>query len=414
MGGLISATGDWMLFVGLPIAVFTLTHSILATSVSFLANQIPQILLGSVAGVFIDRWNRKWILVIANVCLGVGLLPLLLVDSASRVWIVYAVAALEAGLVQLLSAESALLPRLVGEEHLTEANALNAFSTNAARLIGPTLGGIITAFLSLAGVALVDALTFLIAALFTAGIIVDAGVSHYRTLNAEDAKSVHLRRNVWNEWFAGFRLISRHRIILGFFLVMSIAALADGLFIVLFAPFVKTILHGGAIQLGYLTSAQAAGGLIGGVVMLRITKRHSAVGLIGFCGLADGLLGLVLFNYPSTVLGLVPAVICFLLIGIVNIGFFVQLTTLLQIHTPDAYRGRIFGAYGMVWSLFLLLSTTLAGLVGDHIGIVPLLNCEALLFFPAAIVAFIFFRSPAAPLAGASAQPSDEASVSVP
>ena len=143
IGGLISAIGDWMLLVGLPIYIYTLTHSIAATSGSFLADQIPQILLGSVAGVFIDRWNRKWVLVIANICLALGLVPLLFIHSASQVWLVYVVAVIESCLSQFLSAESALLPRLVGEDHLVEANTLNTFSSNAARLIGPTVGGVV-------------------------------------------------------------------------------------------------------------------------------------------------------------------------------------------------------------------------------------------------------------------------------
>src|ERR1051326_2005873 len=154
IGGLISAIGDWMLLVGLPIYIFTLTHSIAATSGSFLANQIPRILLGSVAGVFIDRWNRKWVIVITNICLALGLVPLLFIHDASQVWLVYLVAIIESSLGPFLSAESALLPRLVGEEHLVEANAINTFSSNAARLIGPTIGGIVAALLSLPGIAL--------------------------------------------------------------------------------------------------------------------------------------------------------------------------------------------------------------------------------------------------------------------
>jgi MFS family permease len=411
VGNLISATGDWMLLVGLPIYIFTLTHSILATSATFLAAQIPQILLGSVAGVLVDRWNRQRVIVITNVSLAVGLLPLLFIHSSTQVWIVYGVAAIESSLAQFLSAESALLPRLVGEEHLAEANSLGAFSTNAARLIGPAIGGLVTALFSLPGVALLDALTFLIAAVLTAGIAVDARPSR-SLVSSEELTNQWVK--VWKEWLEGLRLIPQQHIILGFFIVMSIAAFADGLFIVLFAPFVKTILHGGALELGYLTSAQAAGGLIGGLFMLRIAKQSSPAKLIGLCGLADGALCLVLFNYPSVDFGIVPAVTCFMLIGVANIGFFVQLTTLLQTQTPDAYRGRIFGAYGMIWALFLLLGTTLTGVVGDHISIILLLNTEAILFFPAAIVAFLFFRSPAAPPAPEPDQQSDEVTMFLP
>ncbi len=72
--GLISMIGDWMLFIALPIYVYKLTGSALATSTMFIAEMIPSLLLGSVAGVFVDRWNRKRIMVITNLLLALGLL----------------------------------------------------------------------------------------------------------------------------------------------------------------------------------------------------------------------------------------------------------------------------------------------------------------------------------------------------
>jgi hypothetical protein len=101
------------------------------------------------------------------------------------------------------------------------------------------------------------------------------------------------------------------------------------------------------------------------------------------------------------------------LIGIANIGFFVQLTTLLQTQTPDAYRGRIFGAYGMVWAFFLLLGTGLTGALGDRLHIVLLLNVEATLFFPAGALAFVFFGSAAA-IASEPGQQADEVPAALP
>ena len=71
--GLISQAGDWVLLIGLPIYVYILTRSLLATSITFAAGIIPQIVLGSVAGVFVDRWNRRRTLVVANLLLAVAL-----------------------------------------------------------------------------------------------------------------------------------------------------------------------------------------------------------------------------------------------------------------------------------------------------------------------------------------------------
>ena len=79
---LISATGDWVLLIGLPIYVFQLTGSTLATSAMFVAELVPQIAFGSVAGVFVDRWDRKRTMVAANLILTFAILPLAFVRSA--------------------------------------------------------------------------------------------------------------------------------------------------------------------------------------------------------------------------------------------------------------------------------------------------------------------------------------------
>lgn len=95
-GGLISVTGDWVLSIGLPIYVLILSHSVLATSIILISGRIPSLLLGPLAGVFVDRWNRKRILVVGNMLSALALLPLLLVTTDDRIWIVNVVAFVEA------------------------------------------------------------------------------------------------------------------------------------------------------------------------------------------------------------------------------------------------------------------------------------------------------------------------------
>src|SRR3954471_853713 len=88
-GGLISLLGDWMLVIGLPLYVYALTGSTLATGMVFMAGQMPRVLLGSVAGVFVDRWDRRRTMIVTDVILAGCLLPLLAVHTADQLWIVY-------------------------------------------------------------------------------------------------------------------------------------------------------------------------------------------------------------------------------------------------------------------------------------------------------------------------------------
>src|SRR5213076_81546 len=85
-GGLISFIGDWALFVSLPLFVYKLTGSVLAMGTMFLISRLPSIFLGSVAGVYVDRWDRKWTLVITNLLLAPLLLPMVLVQSPAQIW----------------------------------------------------------------------------------------------------------------------------------------------------------------------------------------------------------------------------------------------------------------------------------------------------------------------------------------
>src|SRR2546423_7636308 len=165
VAGLVSLTGDWMLFVGLPLFVYRATGSTLATGAMIMVRMAPRLLLGSVAGVFADRWDRKRTMIGADLLLALSLLPLLAVRSVEWLWVVYAVSFVESSLAQFFApAEAALLPRLVGEEHLTAPNALNSMNQNISRLAGPPLGGAVVGLLGLTGVALLDAASFLISA----------------------------------------------------------------------------------------------------------------------------------------------------------------------------------------------------------------------------------------------------------
>ncbi|GAA1722796.1 MFS transporter [Nonomuraea bangladeshensis] len=141
--GLISQTGDWVIGTGLAYHVYVLTGSTLSSATMLLAGRLPDVLLGSLAGVLADRWDRRRLLVITDVLLGLGLLPLLAVREPGQVWIVYAVA-LWTGVIStvLFPAQKALVPQIVAASQLVRANALQGQSGQAARLLGALAGGV--------------------------------------------------------------------------------------------------------------------------------------------------------------------------------------------------------------------------------------------------------------------------------
>ena len=178
---LVSLTGDWLLAVGLTYAVYDLTGSTMASAGVFLTSLLPQVLVGLVAGVLVDRWDRRRTMVAANLLLAAGLLPLLLVDGAGLIWVVYPVLVLEAVVETFFApAEQAMLPRVVDDSdsaELVTANALNGQAQNLSRLVGGALGGVLAALGGIPLVALADAATFLVAALLVARIRTSGAVA---------------------------------------------------------------------------------------------------------------------------------------------------------------------------------------------------------------------------------------------
>jgi MFS family permease len=391
-GGLISMTGDWVLFIALPIYVYTLTGSTLATSVMFIAEMVPNLLLGSVAGVFVDRWDRKRTMVVANLLLALGLLPLLAVRSAEQLWIVYIVAFVESALGQFFRpAENALLPQLVGEEHQVAANSLNTLNNNLARLVGPALGGLVAALVGLSGVILIDAASFLIAGALIA-LISGAPTRANQTADATPG-AVGAWVAVWREWLAGLRLVRHERPILVIFVMLAITSLGEGIMGVLFVVFVNRVLGGGALEIGWFMSAQAIGGLLGGLLVGWAGRRFTPAQLIGLSGILFGALDLAIFNYPAFIPGILLGLILFVVVGVPGVGFMTGVSTLLQTSVADQYRGRIFGALGTTQGLLMMIGTISAGALGDQLGVVTVLNLQGCGYILAGLIGLTLLRT---------------------
>lgn len=378
VAGLISVAGDFALMIALTLHAYALTGSAIATGGVFAATLIPSVLLGSFAGVFVDRWDRKRTMVTADLARAALLLPLLTVVSADQLWLLYGVRA-ATGIVGLFfqPAESALLPRLVGEEQLVSANALNALNNNIGRLVGPALGGALYAGGGLTTVIVVDAATFAISATLIAAIRADARPD----AGGDSADGASAWARAAGEWLAGLRLIRRDRALRTIVLASGIGMLGEGTFSVGFTPLVIDILEGGAAGAGILSSAQAIGGLAAGAVVARAALTTSPRLLFtgGMIGLGFTDLGVA--NAGTLVPPGAPAVIAasafMLLAGFPVVAMSSARHGLLQMLTTDAFRGRVFGALGAVHGLTILIGLGLGGLAIEVVGVVLVVSVGA-------------------------------------
>ena len=387
VAGLISLTGNWMLNIALPVTVYQMTGSALAVGGMLLARTLPGILFSSIAGVFVDRWERRRTIVVVNLLLALSILPLLLVSSAEWLWLIYIVSFVQSTLNQFfVPAENALLPLLSDPKLLVSANALNALNNNLARLVGPALGGLIAPLLGLSGVVAIDVVTYVAAAVLAALISVTSHPGKSAVINAMSSTEI------FSEWRDGIRLIWRERTVRILFILSTLPAIGESVMYVLFVPFVTEVLHGDAFHVGGLMSAQAVGGLIGGVVISWVAIRVKTPRLLGVSAVIFGLVDLVLFNYSTFFTGLWVAYVLLVLAGPLVVGIGASYDTLLQTSVEDAYRGRVFGTFALTRSLFTLIGIAFAGFAADIVGIVPVINVQAYAYTLVGLMCLIAFR----------------------
>ena len=395
--GLISIAGDFMLLVALPLHVYALTGSALAGGGVYASLLVPRILLGSVAGVLVDRWDRKRTMVVVDVARAAILLPLMAVGSEDRLWLAYVVPGIAAtGGLLFGPSENALLPRLVGQERLTVANALNTLNNNIGRLIGPVLGASLYAWSGIAVVIAIDAATYLAAAGLIALIVADGRPERSEGTEAEVASVI--RRTVV-EWRDGLALIRSDRALRVILLASGVGFVGEGTFGALgLAPLILDVLGGGEQDVGLIASAQAIGGLAGGVGVARLGDRLQTRLLIGLGLMGLGLADLVTAN-GANLLGegrpaLVLAMVFMFVAGFPVTAAFAGQQTAIQRLVPDAYRGRVFGALGTVTGISTLVGLLAGGALADRVGIVPMLSIGCGCWIVAGL--FVLARWPAA------------------
>lgn len=361
-----------MLAVALPIHVYQLTGSPIATSGALIAATAPRLLLGSVAGAYVDRWDRRTTMVVGNLLLAAGLTPLWLAGSADLVWIVYAVAAFESTVAMFVGpAETALLPSLVGPDDLLAANLLNSLNNNVARLFGPVLGGLLQTVSGLGAVAAVDMATFALAAVLVALIRARRAPDRDGPAAPEDAW-----RGLWREWALGLAFVKERTILRVLFLVAAASSFGEGVMGALFVVFVSEVLLGSATHYGTLVSAQAMGSLIGLAVLVPWTRRLRADRLLGYALVCFGAIDLAIFNAPAIVPLFELEVALFVAVGVPIVVLTPALMTLLQTEVPDRYRGRVLGSLGTTEALFRVTGVALGGLLAVPFGVVAILNVQ--------------------------------------
>lgn len=398
VGGLISGLGDWLLIIAFPFYVYQVTGSTLATGAMFLAPALARLTIGPWAGVFVDRWDRRRTMILWDLARAALLLPLLTIHSADSIWIVYPISVSLTACSQFFGpARRALIPHLVERNDLTAANSLDAMSSQLAMLFGAPIGGVLLGWFGLGSVAVLDATSFVASAASIALIAGSAG----RRSGAEEPETEPGGRLIttapaWSgaiaralaEWRDGLRVVRDDRALVAIFATEGTSSLGQGIINVLWIVYLRDVLRGGPLDYGVVQTAVGTGAVVGGILVGRVSKLASPRLLIGLGATTVGALLLATFNVPV----LDGAIVFNLLGGAPAMVWAVTADTLLQTEVSDAFRGRVFGAYGTTQSVLSAVGMGLASMLGGSVGVVPLLDVAGSLFVVAGVLGLAMLR----------------------
>ncbi len=313
---------------------------------------------------------------------------LLLAHSTTWLWVVYIAVFVQSIVsVFIAPAEYALLPRLVAAEDLALVNSLFSFNIQLARLLGPPLGGALLVWFGIDATVILDSGSFLIVAALLTYMTLPYSSSLSENTEIEESSIGILKRewiNFWYEWRQGWKLIQEKPLLARLMLVLGVMTFGGTMIDPLFPAFVKDIVRASPLAFGWIFTAQAAGGIIGGIVVGYIGGKVPTIRLLAWGNMLVAVLLLIQYNIPALSVVLLIA----LLLGPEQVATGVALQTLMQRSVKNSYQGRIFGAMSTTGALLSILGGAAAGPIGERIGIVSALNVTALLTLLAAGVTF--------------------------
>ncbi|HUZ76252.1 MAG TPA: MFS transporter [Chloroflexota bacterium] len=332
-GQLINTMGSQITQVALPYELYLLTRSALALGAMATIQLIAVLLVSPMAGAVADAVDRRRLLLGTQVglCSVSTALALLAASGQATPWQIYLLAFVQAGVNALdRPARQAIVPRLVSRKRLTAAITLNQVGTKTASVLGPSVGGLLIASTGLSLAFGLDAASFL------AGIAALLAIAGLPPLG-------EVAKPGWSAILEGLSYVKRTPAVLAAFCV-DLDAMIFGLPVALFPILALNVFHAGATGLGLLTSAPAAGAVIGGLSSgwLRRVRHPGRVvlGAVGVWGVA-----ITLFGFTR----LLPLALVFLaLAGGADAISAVMRWTIIQVSAPDQLRGRVTALNSMV------------------------------------------------------------------
>lgn len=356
-GQIVSLIGTWMQTVAIGWLVYRLTNSALLLGISSFASLFPTFLLAPVAGAISDKLSRRKILITTQILLMTQavLLFILIESGVIHIWHIIVLNTL-LGIVSGFDApvrQAFVVEMVERKEDLGNAIALNSLMFNSARLIGPSIAGLILAGFGESVCFLINAVSYIGVILALAAMKIPAKI-----------KAIDHGDNLLKSIKDGFKYTWNFVPVRTLLILISIVSLFGTPYMVLMPVFAKTILHGGAHTMGFLVGGIGLGALASAIVL---ASRKSVVGLPGKIAKSSLFFSITLMAFALSTFYPVSQIL------VMAAGYFIMSqtassNTIIQTIIDDNMRGRVMSFYTMSFMGTMPLGSLLIGTLAESFG----------------------------------------------
>ena len=376
-GGLISSLGSWLLVLAVPAHILAVTGSLRDTGLTLAAQYLPQLVLGPVAGAVADGWDRRRLMIGANLFCAGAVAVMLLGTSPGRYWVLYAALAAEnSGTVLYAPALQARVPAVVGTGPLlSSANSLTSASGGIVRLIGGPLGGVLLAACGISWLICADAFSYLLAA--AAMFMTSRSCRGHRDRNA-------LVAAVTRDLIEGTRVLRAQPAARSLLPVTAVFLTANAALGAVLIPFGMRRL-GGSEHTGLLLACLGAGYLVGAPVIRAFLDRAEPRNLLTASLAATAGAYFLLFTSSSLATAL-PAAAAAAMSGSMTL---VIQQTVLQRVIPGAVLGRVSAVFLTAEAAATLIGSVAGPFLAQAASLTAAATAASLVTLSAAALAFL-------------------------
>lgn len=382
-GQLVSNIGTAISSLALMFYAYGLTGSAMAMAILAIVQTIPMVLFAGFVGVYVDRWNRKSIMVVSDITRAITILLIPLTfyfpTFIPTIYWVYILSFIFATAnAWFFPARNAVIPNLVEGDELVAANSLSQMTFQVVQLVVPPVGGILVALLApnyLLAFAITSS-TFIFSAVALRGIQTNLIPKNDET-NIES-----LRRQIID----GGKFIAGNAVLSFLFVFAMLIAMSSGILNALLMPYFEGQIGLGSTQIGIVLSAGAASGALAAIYFSKKEELQKPLYLVAFASLLAGvaIFALVL-SYD-----LLTVMISWAMIGAVDVILNIPLMVLMQELVEDKLRGRVFALLNVAFTSVQVIGMAVGGVWAESAGstIPPFIGAGAALVV-VSIIGFI-------------------------